>query len=559
MRTHWDMVVDVVVLGSGGSALTAAILAHDGGATTVVLEKAPVVGGTTAMSGGMLWIPLNRHQRELEIPDSREEALLYMKTYAGELGDEALIEAFLDAGPEMIDYLEEHTPVKFETHELFPDYHPELPGGRAGGRSLDAALFSFKQLGDWAARVNPPVATTIPATFGEVARHGGRIDPALIAQRQAEDVRAAGNGLIGALLLGCLQRGIEVLTETPGRELVMDGRAVAGVVAERDARDFAVRTRKAVILGTGGFEWNPGLVKSFLRGPMTGPGSTPENEGDGLIMAMAAGASLGLMGEAWWMPTIRIPGEELRGRQVYRLAAGGERAYPGSIMVNRNGQRFVNEACNYSTLGRALHEYETSSTTFGLKNVPCWLIFDQQYQDRYPMRQRGPGGEGGGHTLVPVDGERPPGWVTVAPKLEALATKIGIEPGALVATVSRFNDHARAGRDPDFHRGESAYDNFMGDRSLPAPFSTLGPVERAPFYAVELQPGTIGTKGGPRTNADAQVLDLKGEPIPGLYAVGNTMASASGLAYFGAGTTIGMGMTFGYLAGKAAAREPSRG
>jgi succinate dehydrogenase/fumarate reductase flavoprotein subunit len=338
--------------------------------------------------------------------------------------------------------------------------------------------------------------------------------------------------------------------------VVEDG-AVVGLVAEHEGRDLRIRARKAVILGVGGFEWNPQLVKSFLRGPMDGPGSTPENEGDGLLMAMAAGASLGLMSEAWWMPTIRIPGEDLRGRPVYRLAGGGERAYPGGIMVNREGRRFVNEACNYSTLGRAFHEYDTNSTTFRLRNLPCWLVFDQRYQDRYPMRQRAPGGEGGAH-MVAVDGEDPPEWVLVGRTLGELAAAAGIDAAGLAATVERFNGFAREGRDPDFHRGESAYDTFMGDRTLPGAWATLGRIETPPFYAVEMHSGTIGTKGGPRTNDRAQVLDTSGAVIPGLYAIGNTMASATGLAYFGAGCTIGMGMTFGYVAGRSAAQEANR-
>lgn len=534
-KETWDLEADVVVLGSGGSALTAAILAHDGGAETVVLEKAPVVGGTTAMSGGMLWIPNNHHQRELEIPDSRDEILKYMHAYSGGVTDEALLEAFVDTGPEMVQYMEEHTPARFETHELFPDYQPELPGGKAGGRSLDSSLFSFKRLGEWADRVNASLGLTFAMTLGEAARRRGKLSREEMETRVAQDMRAAGNALIGALLLGCLERKLPIHLETRGRELIFGNDAVVGVRAERDGAPFLVRARKAVILASGGFEWNRQLVKAFLRGPMTGPGSNPENEGDGLLMAMAAGASLHLMSEAWWMPTIRIPGWEMRGKEVYKLAAGNERAYPGAIIVNREGKRFVNEACNYNTFGRVFHEFETNSTVFGTKNLPCWLVFDQRYREGYDLIGRG--------TLVPD-------WMYSGKTLREVAEKAGIAASGLEETVERFNGFAREGHDPDFHRGESAYDRYMGDRDEEDASATLGPVEISPFYAVELHSGTIGTKGGPKTNARAQVLNAWDEVIPGLYAVGNTMASATGLAYWGAGGTIGPGMTFGYIAGR---------
>jgi 3-oxosteroid 1-dehydrogenase len=557
---EWTEEHDVVVLGSGGAALTTAILAHDHGADTAVFEKAPVVGGTTAMSGGMLWVPNTHHAVEAGIDDSYDDALTYMTSYAGETVDETMLRAFLDSGPEMIKYLEDHTELRFVCSRFFPDYHPEIPGGREGGRSVEPLPYSFDRLGEWADRVNVPAASTVPSTFDELTRAGGTLDPDVLEERLAANMRASGNGLIAALLRGCLDREIPIHTDSRGVELVLEDGQVIGVVIDHDGERKRVRARRGVVLGTGGFEWNADLVRSFLRGPMTHPRSAPENEGDGLVMAMAAGASLGLMSEAWWMPTIEIPGDELRGKPVSRLAAGGERAYPHSIMVNAEGHRFVNEACNYNTMMRSFHEYKSDSRTFGFRNLPCWLIHDQAYHERFPLLEMGTGGEGGaGAHLLDSDGPPPlPSWVTTADTLPELAEKLGIPADALVETVERFNRHAENGVDPDFHRGESRYDNYMGDQSLEAPFSTLGPLSRGPFYAAELKPGAIGTKGGPRTTVDAQVLHMNGEPITGLYAVGNTMANPQGAAYFGAGNTIGFNMTFAYRAGKSVAAAPAR-
>jgi succinate dehydrogenase/fumarate reductase flavoprotein subunit len=545
----WDLEVDVAVLGSGGAALAAAVTAADGGAATVVLERADLVGGTSATSGGICWIPNNHHQAALGIQDSREDALAYLSSLSLGVMDMELATAFIDNGPAAIRYLEENTPLKFHIAIGYPDYHPENPGGKpAGGRSLDPDLFSFKELGPWADRVNRqgtdlhPQAPVRPVMLVE-SMETGLPSPEVLQERASRDERGLGQALIGALLKGCLDREVPVMTGIRARDLVRSGDAVIGVRCERDGRDYWVKARKAVILATGGFEWNRDLVNAFLRGPLDGPASPPENEGDGLLMAMDIGAALGNMSEAWWMPTIPIPGETVRGKPLFRLCLA-ERTLPGSILVNRRGRRFVNEAANYNDIGRAFHTFDPLEFSFA--NNPAWLVFDEGFRSRYPIGGYMPG--------APL----PDGFLFTGETLESLAAAIGVDAANLEATVERFNTYAAKGEDPDFQRGVSAYDTYNGDRSKPGAFATLGTIEQAPFHAIKLVAGALGTKGGPKTNADGQVLDIRGRVIPGLYAAGNAMAGSTGLVYGGAGGTLGPGLTFGYLAGRAAAREAPR-
>ena len=547
---QWDVEVDVAVLGSGASGLVAALAAADAGASVAVLERSDRVGGTSAISGGIAWVPNNPHQARLGIDDSREKALAYLGSLSLGVMDMDLAATFVDRGPEMVRFLEERTPVRFHIAEGYPDYHPERPGGLpGGGRSLDPDLFAFEQLGDWAERVNRqgtdlhPQAPVVPITLLE-SMHSGIPSGAVLAERAGRDERGMGQALVGALLKGCLDRQLTPSTGTRALELVREGNAVVGLKAERDGRTLHVRARKAVILATGGFEWNVDLVKAFLRGPLIGPASPPDNEGDGLLMAMEVGAQLANMSEAWWMPTIPIPGDSVRGKPLYRLCLS-ERTLPGSLIVNRKARRFVNEAANYNDIGRAFHTFDP--THFGFANSEAWLVFDDAYYRKYPLA---------GFRAGDV---KPEGLVHSGDTLAGLAGVLGLDAAELAATVARFNEYAVKGEDPDFERGRSAYDSYNGDRTLPAPFATLGALTQAPFHAIRIVAGALGTKGGPKTNSSAQVLDPRGRVIPGLYAVGNAMAGPTGMVYGGAGGTLGPGMTYGYIAGRAAAAEPRRG
>jgi succinate dehydrogenase/fumarate reductase flavoprotein subunit len=343
--------------------------------------------------------------------------------------------------------------------------------------------------------------------------------------------------MVAALLRGCLDAGVEPVTGARAVELVVEDGRVAGVRLEVDGRSEVVRARAGVVLATGGFEWDGDLVQAFLRGPIAHPASVPTNTGDGLRMAMRVGAALGTMREAWWAPVAVLPGRTLQGEQAVYLV-NRERTLPGSILVNRDGRRFTNEAANYNALGGAFHALDPA--TLDHRNHPCWLVWDDACARTY-------GGFGR------PEGEAPPDWVVSAGSLEELAGRTGVPADALTATVQRWNASAERAEDPDFGRGTSAYDRFLGDRSRPGAASTVGPLTRAPFHAVQVHSSTLGTKGGPRTTVDGAVLDVDGGVVPGLYAAGNAMAGPTGMVYGGAGGTLGPALVFGYRAGRAAA------
>jgi 3-oxosteroid 1-dehydrogenase len=538
-RRRYGLEVDVLVIGTGGPGLVAAIAAHDAGARVAVVEKTAKVGGTTAVSGGVLWVPCNHHMPEVDIADSREEALAYTRRLADGRSDDRLIERFLDTAPAMIRYLEERTTLRFKSIARYPDYHPEFEGGKLGGRSLDPGLFDTNELGPWKDKLRRSAvfgATAMSVTeatdWGVFSKPLG-LPFKLLAERYKKGLVCYGAALIGGLLKALLDRKIEPMLSVRARELLVEDDRVAGLRAEQGGQEIFIRAKKGVILATGGFEWNKELGAQFLSGQVTHPNSPPSNEGDGLKMAMSLGADLANMSEAWWCPSVVIPGEEYDGRPLSR-GDFAVRSLPHSIIVNRKGQRFVNEAHNYNDMMKPFFTFDPVS--YERPNLPAYLIVDQSFRDRYMLM-----------TLLP--GQPSPPWLPQADTLDALARKIGVDPAGLAATVQRFNPFAKEGVDHDFRRGESAYDHFYGDPDN-KPNPNLGPLEKPPFYALEVFPGSIGTKGGPRVNGDAEVLRVDGTPIRGLYAAGNVMAGVTGPGYPGAGSTIGTGMTFGFLAAR---------
>ncbi|MDB5674849.1 MAG: oxidoreductase [Sphingomonas bacterium] len=532
---------DVIVLGSGAAGLTAAVTAAHAGASVAVFEKHDQLGGTSAWSGGQIWIPNNHHMADHGIADSRERAMTYIMSLSHDMIEERLAEAFVDAGPEMVRFLEERTPVQFYSVPEFPDYHAEFPGGSLrGGRTLECAIFPFRELGAWEKRVTPspyyPVAniTMSETPLGKAVPQPPSVEE--LARRQEANERGCGQALIGRLLKACLDRGIEPRTEWRAQQLVIEQEQVVGVRFATPDGERVVRARGGVVLATGGFEWNRDLVRAFLRGPMTHPVSIRTNTGDGLKMAMKAGAAIGNMREAWWTPVADVPASQ---NEMERAMIMGQRTLPHSIMINGQGRRFTNEAANYNAFGSAFHEMDVAR--FAYANIPAWLIFDQNYIDAYGFGLPG--------TLGVA-----PDWLTSAATLADLAETLGVPGEALAATVARWNEQVAAGHDPDFQRGEAAYDRWWGDPDRKGRRdATLGPLERGPYYAIRVSSGALGTKGGPRVDPGARVLDLEGEPILGLYAAGNVMSSPFGMTYGGPGGTLGPGMTFGYLAGKSAA------
>lgn len=531
MAQQPDIAADVVVVGSGGAGLTAAILAHDHGARVVVLERASTVGGTTAVSGGALWVPLNHHIAQAGGRDSRDEALAYCKRIAAGRAPDELIETFVDTGHAMVRYLEERTPARFSVWSM-PDYHTGLEGAKPAGRSLEPELFDARELGPWRDKLRPAPLFLFPvslqeATFTYQATLRPQDLPAdLILQRMEQGTAACGNALIGRLLKACLDRGVTILLETRARALVMDRGRVAGLRAERAGDDFVVAARGGVVLASGGFEWSARLRSEFLPGPVSHPNSPPTNEGDGLVMAQEAGAALANMTEVWGSPAAAIPGEEYDGAQLARLVVA-ERACPHTILVNRRGRRFVNEGASYNELAKVFNDIDPNTSRY--RNQPAWAVFDRQYRERYPV-------------LTSLPGDPDPDWLPRSDTLAGLAHAAGIDAEGLCATVPRWNESARAGADPEFERHRSPID-------FQAPHPSMGTIETPPFYALPVYQGTLGTKGGPVTNAHGQVRNVRGDPIPGLYAAGNVMASVAGAGYYGGGATIGLAMTWGYLCG----------
>jgi succinate dehydrogenase/fumarate reductase flavoprotein subunit len=527
---------DVVVIGSGASGLMAALTAAVNGQQVAVLEKTAVFGGTSVVSGGSIWAPCNRYAEKSGAKDDREDALDYLRRVTLGRVEEDLLVRYVDAINPALDFLETETGLEFTANMEHPDYQPSLPGARDGGRTIQVGLYDSKRLNELRTDVRP-THSTVPITKHELDEWGmdtlDRWNWALIAERTKEHIVGMGAALVGELLESCLRHGVEVFKSTPAHELIKRDGRIVGVRAGAANTPTAFTARRGVVLASGGFEWNDRYVKRFLGVPMVAPGSPPSNDGDGLRMAISVGAMLGNMTEAWWGPMLDVVGDTYDGEPLHRTTSG-IRTQPGSLIVNRAGKRFVNEAMNYNDFVKAMAHFDPVSYEYA--NVPCWLIFDQRYRESYSVG-----------TLTP-DGPKPD-WVHQADSLPELATMLGIDKGGFLAQVEHFNEYATKGVDPDFHRGETTYDRYRGDKNR-QPHRNLGPVGAGPYYAVQLHYGCLGTKGGPVVDVNGQVLDADENPMPGLYAVGNVAASIFGPGYPGAGSTLGAGMAMAYVVGQ---------
>ena len=518
----WDVEVDLVSVGSSSGGLAAAIVGHDMGLSTILLEKSDALGGGTALSGGVLWIPYNHHMLEDGIPDSREEAMTHIRRISLGRHDEEQLAAYLDNGPEVIRYVEEHTSLKL-TIESSADYYADLPGGKARGRQL-----------------YPDPETMIP-----MLKEAEKTQPILAEVRRdpvpffigVRDVWAEGRGLIAPLVLACVERGIDILMNIRARQLVVQDGRVIGLRAERDGKDFFVRGRKGVLLATGGYEWNDEMNRRFMN-CCSLSGLTPHsNEGDGHVMGIEVGAATALMDHSIYQPTVHVEGEEIDGKPFYRPIAYG---YPGNILVDRHGKRCCNESF-YPDIGRAFMTYDKVSSE--LAHAPLFWIADSASTRRLGIA-----------ALATIT--KNPDWLHKADTLPELAEQLGIPADSLVETVERFNGSARDGRDPDFHRGESTYQRWWGKKNYPEvePNPTLGPLETPPFYGAKLYVGSVGNLGGLVVNRCAQVIDTQGDIIPGLYGTSNTTALLShGFAYT-SGACQAKSLIFGYLAARHTAK-----
>lgn len=559
-QSPWDHTVDVLVIGSGAGAMTAALRAAHAGCETLIVEKGPRYGGTSATSGGGVWIPCNHLMPACGVEDSPQAALDYLSALTGDDVPRANVAAFVEHGARMLRWLEQHSAVRYAAMAEYADYYQELPGARSGARSLDPLPYDARELGDdfmamqeshrqtrvlglmgYTNNEGAVLLSKAPGWFGLMTRLALEyfLDlPWRLRSRRSRRL-TMGNALIGRLRKSLLDLGVPIWLNCPAMELLREGDAVVGARVTRDGRPMAIRARRGVILGAGGFEHSQALRERFLPAPTSTRWSAahPNNTGDMLVAAQAIGADTALLDEAWWGPAITVAGED-RARMLF-----SERSMPGAIMVNRAGKRFVNESVAYTTAVQAMYQ---------AGNLPAWLIFDARYKRDYPFGPLLPGG-------MFLNWLQPPrirkALLKRADSIAALAAQLGIPADALAGTVERFNGFAHAGVDAEFHRGENSYDLIYGDARI-QPNPCLAPLREPPFYAIEIWPGDIGTKGGLRTNANAQVLRADGEAIAGLYAIGNCAASVTGRYYPGAGATLGPAMTFGLLAAEHACGVP---
>jgi 3-oxosteroid 1-dehydrogenase len=506
----------VVVVGSGAAGLAAALAAAGSGADVLVLERAPTVGGTTAMSGGVVWMPAHGRAGGPRA-DTAEDALRYLDALCTGDVDPDLMAAFVVDARRVADEIEDRSPLEWEVLARWPDYRGELPGAAPGGRSLWPRPLRLAP--DIEGRIQPAFDQPSPASAGDVPDNDGVV--------LRGHVR--GRALAGGLLAGALDAGVEVRTGARVEQLVFDGDRVLGVVV--DGRIEAGR----VVLASGGFQHDPVLRDTHLTGPPVAPMGPAGCRGDGLRMATDARAASANMSEGWWMPAMHVPGESIDGVRHFR-PLHGERAQPGGILVDGNGARFVDEAQNYGDVGRAIR---TRAGT-GSPGPVCWLVFDVAYRRRYPVGPLSPG-------------DPDPEWLARAEDVEGLAKELDVAPEALAATVARFNAGATRGTDDDFGRGTRPYDIWIGDHDAAHP--TLAPLQDGPYYALEVHLGCMGTKGGPRTDDRGRVQSSAGGAVPGLYAAGNAAASPFGSATAAGGATLGPALVFGYRAGEAAAGD----
>lgn len=551
--SSWDRSTDVVVVGSGGAGLVAALAARP--SDVLVVEKAPTIGGTTAVSGGGLWLPNSRPVVDAVGRQPPEQVEAYIRRVAGDRVAEDLIETFVDLAPDVVDFIEAETNLAFQ-FAGYPDYHTDWAEASDDGNMIEPTVFDGSRLGADLDDVRADPHHELPVPASEVYEAGGHAKFPKVAdfetlQRRAEAGKlATGRALVAGLYEGCLDAGVQFETDTAGRELVVDGDDVVGLVAERDGEERTIEAG-AVVIAAGGIDWDEDMRENFLRGPVDAPMTPPSVEGDGVKLGMDVGAKLGNMNEAWWFPASRAHGQHWEdGSPLYKMNWG--RTLPGSIFVNEAGERFCNEAGNYHDLTKTFHDFDPGR--YGPRNVPAYMVVDQQYRDRYQLLA----GDSDDDTVGWRDqrlgegaaslNEQTPDELAAGETLRALAEVIGVDPDGLEATVERFNEHARDGEDPEFGRGQTAYDNFVGDPDTDHP--NLGPLDEPPFYAIEVYSGIIGTKGGLVTRPDGAVLDVHEEPIPGLFAASNSTAHVMGMGYAGAGATLGPNVVFGYQAGR---------
>jgi succinate dehydrogenase/fumarate reductase flavoprotein subunit len=551
-----DVECDLLVAGSGAGGMAAAIAARRHGLEVIVAEKEPLYGGTTARSGGWLWIPNHSMQASIGVKDSLEEASTYLLHEAGEKYDPERVNAFLTAAPRMVDWFQRETVVRFDPSATFSDYHPDAPGGKAGGRSMVASAFDGRALGPLLDKLRPPLPEL--TVFGVMIGSGvelthfmrwskSLISAAFVARRllghgcarlfYGRGVRLTnGNALAGRLLKSARDCGVELFESTSVQELIFQGGGVKGAKLIRNGQPISVKARKGVVLACGGFPQDSERKnRLFSHADQHFSPAPPGNTGDGLRLAETVGARIdeSLPNAAAWVPVSRVPREDGSFGLFPHFI---DRAKPGVIAVTPQGERFVNEGNSYHDFIQALLKANERS---------AWLITDHRALRAYGLGFVKP-------RPLPIAPHLKSGYLLRAGSFEELARLMNVTEKNFIETLSKYNDAARSGTDPDFGKGGTAYNRFYGDPEI-RPNPCIAPIVTPPFYAVKVLIGDLGTYAGIATNAHAQVLDANKRPIAGLYAAGNDSLSIMGGSYPGPGITLGPAMTFGWIAGRHAA------
>jgi 3-oxosteroid 1-dehydrogenase len=550
----FDRDYDFVVVGSGAGSMCAGLVMRQAGLSVLVVEKEAFVGGTTAKSGGVMWIPNNRFMRRDGIADSAEQAATYLEGTSGGRDDTPgstpeRRRTYVEQAPRMVDFLVDRG-IKLDRVRYWPDYYDELPGGVEQGRTVVAAPFDLKQLGPWHDKVRPGFLS-MPATLDEamqlpffkkswrikrlMVRVGLRV---IAAKLTGKRYVAAGAALQGRMLQAALREGVEFLTEAPVSELVVEDGRVTGILAQHEGKPVRIGARRGVLVNAGGFARNQAMRDQYQPGTRAEWSNAADGDTGEMIREMERlGAAIGQMEEMVGYQSTIPPGAETG---YIKPPAQSLTAKPHAILVDQSGVRYQNEGGSYMAFCKAMLQRNKT-----VPAVPSWAIFDARFIADYMLAGTMPGAN------------KPAAWteqgyLRQAGSIEELAAKLDIDPAMLRSTVDRFNGFVDQGRDEDFHRGERAYDRWLGDPFRPqAP--SLGRIDQGPFYAVPVVPGDVGTYGGVVTDARARVLRADGSAIPGLYATGVSTASVMGRAYPGAGSSIGPSMTWGYVAARDAA------
>ncbi len=559
---------DVLVIGAGAGGLSTAITARKSGLDVIVIEKAPVFGGTMAFSGGVLWIPGNRICPPGNEPDSRAKALAYLKHETGNFFDEAAIKAFLDHGPEMLDFFTRETEVKF-VPTLYPDYHPDAPGGTEVGRSVLAAPYNAAALGKALNQLRPPLrtitfmgmmfnssnadikhffnATKSAASFLYVTRRLAGHMKDLLRHRRGVQV-TSGNALAARLAKTAFNLGIPIHTSTPAQQLLWNGNRVTGAKVQTSQGSISITARRAVVIAAGGFPHNKArIAQAYPHLRRGGDHLSPvpaSNTGDGIALAESVGGAFEIAypNAAAWMPVSAVPTGQGQAMAFPHLL---DRYKPGVIGVNENGGRFTNESNSYHDVGEAM--IATGETQ---PRTEAFLICDHTTIRKYGLGFVKP-------APLPLGAHLRNGYLKRGKTLRELAAAIGVNAAKLEQTIARYNEGAVNGQDPAFGRGDTAFNRYLGDPDH-KPNPNVAPIQHGPFYAVKLIMGDLGTFDGLKTTVEGQVLNHQGQPIPGLYAAGNDRASIMGGNYPGAGITLGPIMTFGYITGRHLAATPGQ-